>query len=99
MSAASDDFYTLRERGVPTGQAAQRAGISGGYAEYLEGLRRRETVGGGDDGSAPKFAHHDRCVAALIAVGGYDRLSEKLTPGGHVACLPLIKFKTAEVAE
>lgn len=97
MSAATDDFYALRGRGVATGEAARRAGISGGYAEYLEGLRRRETVGGGDDETAPKFARHEACVAALIAVGGYDRLSEKLTPGGHVACLPLIKFKPEEV--
>lgn len=93
MSAASEHFYALRAKGVATAAAALRAGISGGYGEYLEGLRRRETLGGGDDGSAPKFAHHERCVAALIAVGGYDSLSERLTPGGHVACLPLIRFR------
>jgi hypothetical protein len=93
MSAASDHFYALRDRGVATAAAALQAGISGGYGEYLEGLRRRETVGGGEDGTQPKFAHHERCVATLIAAGGYDALSEKLTPGGHIACLPLIKFK------
>jgi hypothetical protein len=99
MSAAADHFYALRARGIATAAAAVQAGISSGYGEYLEGLRRRETFGGGDDETAPKFAHHDRCVAALIAAGGYDRLSEKLTPGGHVACLPLIKFKTKEVVK
>jgi hypothetical protein len=93
MSAASDHFYSLRAKGVGTAAAALRAGISGGYGEYLEGLRRRETYGGGDDGTAPKFAHHERCVAALIAAGGYDQLSERLVPGGHIACLPLIRFK------
>ena len=98
MSAASEHFYALRARGVATAAAAAQAGISGGYGEYLEGLRRRETFGGGDDETAPKFAHHDRCIAALIAAGGYDRLSEKLTPGGRVACLPLIRFKVAEDA-
>jgi hypothetical protein len=96
MSAAMDHFNALRSRGVPTAKAAEQAGISGGYGEYLEGLRRRETVGGGDDGTAPKFAHHDRCVAALVAAGGYDRLSDKLTPGGHIACLPLIRFEKPE---
>jgi hypothetical protein len=99
MSEAADRFHALRARGVSTAAAAVQAGISAGYGEYLEGLRRRETLGGGDDGSAPKFAHHDRCVAALIAAGGYDRLSEKLTPAGHVACLPLIRFKTEEVVQ
>lgn len=99
MSAASDHFCALRDRGVATSEAAVRAGISPGYGEYLESLRRRETFGGGDDGTAPKFAHHDRCVAALIAAGGYDRLSERLTPGGHVACLPLIKFQIPEGVE
>ncbi len=99
MSDASDHFYALRARGVGTAAAAAQAGISGGYGEYLEGLRRRETIGGGDDETAPKFAHHDRCVAALIAAGGYDSLSEKQTPGGHIACLPLIKFQPKEVVE
>jgi hypothetical protein len=98
MSAAADHFYALRARGIATTAAALQAGISGSYGEYLEGLRRRETLGGGGDETAPKFAHHDRCVAALIAAGGYDRLSEKLTPGGHVACLPLIKFNAKEAA-
>lgn len=98
MSEAADHFQALRSRGVSTAAAAVQAGISAGYGEYLEGLRRRETLGGGggDDGSAPKFARHEACVAALIAAGGYDRLSEKLTPAGHVACLPLIKFKAVE---
>ena len=99
MSEAADHFQALRSRGIGTAAAAVQAGISVGYGEYLEGLRRRETFGGGDDGSAPKFAHHDRCVAALIAAGGYDRLSEKLTPAGHVACLPLIKFKRSQDEE
>ncbi len=98
MSAASDHFNALRAKGMTTAAAAVRAGISGGYGEYLEGLRRREIVGGGDDGSAPKFAHHDRCVAALIAAGGYDALSEKLMAGGHIACLPLIRFRAPEAA-
>lgn len=96
MSAASDHFYDLRAQGVGTIAAAFRAGISSGYGEYLEGLRRRETVGNGEDDTTPKFARHDECVAALIAAGGYDRLSERFTPNGHVACLPLIKFKTEE---
>jgi len=96
MSEAADHFQVLRSRGVSTAAAAVQAGISAGYGEYLEGLRRRETLGGGDDGSAPKFAHHEACVAALITAGGYDRLSEKLTPAGHVACLPLIRFKVPE---
>ena len=96
MSEAADRFQALRSRGVSTAAAAAQAGISAGYGEYLEGLRRRETLGGGDDGSAPKFARHDACVAALIAAGGYDSLSEKLTPSGHIACLPLIKFKVPE---
>jgi len=99
MSEAADHFNALRIRGVSTAAAAIQAGISAGYGEYLEGLRRRETFGGGDDGSAPKFAHHEACVAALIAAGGYDRLSEKLTPAGHVACLPLIKFKGPQEEE
>ncbi len=99
MSAATDHFYALRARGIATAAASVQAGISGGYGEYLEGLRRRETFGGGGDETAPKFAHHDRCVAALIAAGGYDRLSERLTPNGHVACLPLIKFNAKEVVK
>jgi hypothetical protein len=92
MSAASDHFYDLRSQGVGTIAAAFRAGISSGYGEYLEGLRRRELVGNGADDTTPKFARHEECAAALIAAGGYDRLSERLMPGGHVACLPLIKF-------
>ncbi len=98
MSAASDRFHALRTRGVRTVEAAAGAGISLGYGEYLDGLRRRETVGGGDDETRPKFAHHDRCVAALIAAGGYDGLSERRTPSGHIACLPLIRFKRPEAA-
>lgn len=93
MSAASDHFYDLRAQGVGTSAAAFRAGISTGYGEYLEGLRRRELVGNGVDETTPRFARHEECAAALIAAGGYDRLSERFTPGGHVACLPLIKFQ------
>lgn len=96
MSAASDHFHDLRGQGVGTIAAALRAGISPGYGEYLEGLRRREIVGNGEDDTTPKFARHEQCVAALVAAGGYDRLSERLTPGGHVACLPLIKFEPEE---
>lgn len=93
MSAASEHFCDLRQQGIALPAAALRAGISLGYGEYLDGLRRRETVGGGDDGTTPKFARHDACVAALVAAGGYARLSERFTPGGHVVCLPLIPYR------
>jgi len=43
------------------------------------------------DSSVPKFAHDDRCIAAVMKTGGFPRLSERDLGGGKYAvCLPLI---------
>jgi hypothetical protein len=64
---------------------------------YKLGARRGfdEPLSGGSDETVPKFAHHDRCIAALEANGGYLSLSERRTARGHVISLPLVRLGQA----
>jgi hypothetical protein len=40
-----------------------------------------------------RFYNEDDYVESLVAAGGFDRLSERLTRTGHVVCLPVIRFR------
>jgi hypothetical protein len=86
-------YLRLRAEGVSKDVAARQAGVTTRYAYSLEHVHRQTQSITNADSSCPRFAHDDRCVAALIAAGGYARLSERPTVGGHVACLPLLPFE------
>lgn len=84
-----DRFELARDAGLPVSAAAAEAGISISFADYVEMLRNRE------NGRRPLYEptnNDDALVAALVAAGGYARLSERETREGHVACLPLVQF-------
>ena len=48
---------------------------------------------GGEDKSLPCPDRDDAYVAALVARGGFPRLSEREGRTGRIACLPLIPFE------
>jgi len=72
-------------------QIAQRVGCSTDYAEFIARAVRNGGRVAGPDATVPKFAHHDRHVAAVMAQGGFCAFSEP--PGARSAiavCLPMI---------
>jgi len=85
----SDLFDLWRDAGLSVEAAAQSAGISLKFAKHRENLRNREA---GRVVFEPSN-RDDALVDALLARGGYPRLSEKMGRLGHVACLPLIPFE------
>ena len=81
-------YYEARSGGFTRAGAARYAGIAYDYACTLDReLTSQPSI------VIPDEANEGAHVAALIAAGGYSRLSEKMTRQGHVVCLPLVPFE------
>lgn len=85
------DYAVLRQCGTQPADARLRLGLEHADAERLERVFRARTTRGAGDRQLPKFARHDRHVAAVMAQGGFCAFSERRLAGGGVCvCLPLI---------
>ncbi len=82
-------YRDLRDRGMSRADAAEAAGIAIGYAATLDS----QTDGVESLAIMPAPQDDDAYVDALVALGGFPRLSERLGRLGHVACLPLVPFE------
>ncbi len=87
-------YFDLRKAGLKMEAAARGASISLRYAEDIETLLQKEMSADRMDYAPSRCGvlGDDAHVAALVSLGGYPSLSERLTRTGHVACLPLIQF-------
>lgn len=86
-----DRYEIARDAGLSRHDAARNAGISLAFADHVENLRNREA---GSTVNVNEPMHRDDAlVSALVAAGGYPRLSERLHRTGHVVCLPLVPFE------
>jgi hypothetical protein len=66
-------------------------GLAADTAEGLERLLQVRTARGAGDRQLPKFARHDRHVAAVMAQGGFWAFSERrIGKHGMAVCLPLV---------
>ncbi|WP_133255279.1 hypothetical protein [Phenylobacterium kunshanense] len=65
----------LRHSGATQARACAELGVSSGRGQVLEALLRVARPGAGCDSERPRFARHDRHVAAVQAQGGYPVLS------------------------
>ena len=81
-------YFALRDAGKSREFAATVAGISASYAQTLDAQSADCP-----DRSFPHADRDDAYVAALVALGGLPRFSEKWIREGHVACMPLIPFQ------
>jgi len=68
------NYAALRFGGASEGRARAELGLAPGDARWLEALFRRRQAGGGPEAVLPRFARHDRHVAAVRAAGGYPVL-------------------------
>jgi hypothetical protein len=83
------DYAVLRQSGTQARRAQAELGLTPETGERLERLFRARAARG--DSQVPKFARHDRHVAAVMAQGGFWALSERRIGGdGIVVCLPMI---------
>ena len=87
--ADGQDYAVLRQSGTQATRAQTELGLSPAAAERLERLFRARAARG--DSQTPRFARHDRHVAAVMAEGGFWAFSERRIGGdGVVVCLPMI---------
>lgn len=85
------DYAALRQSGTQAARAQMELGLAAGEAAGLERLLQLRTARGAGDKQLPKFARHDRHVAAVLAEGGFWALSERRIGKATIAiCLPLI---------
>lgn len=72
-------------------RARLELGLPEGVAEGMERLLQVRTARGAGDRQLPRFARHDRHVAAAMAAGGFWAFSEKrIGKHGMAVCLPLV---------
>ena len=90
-SVSAQDYAALRQTGTQAARARLELGLATVAAERMERLLQARTARGAGDRQLPKFARHDRHVAAIVAEGGFWAFSERRI-GKHMmaVCLPLI---------
>lgn len=86
----ASDYAALRRGGVSPGRTRAQLGLDALQAARFETGFRSQVARGAGDSLAPKFARHDRHVAAVLAQGGFPALTERRKGGGSCAGLPLI---------
>jgi hypothetical protein len=65
-------------------------GLAAGHARRLEAGFRAKAQRGLSDVQLPRFARHDKHVAAIMAQGGFCAFSERrIGRDGVAVCLPL----------
>jgi len=86
------DYAVLRQTGSSPSRVRRLLGLEAAAAARLEKVFRARSARGQGDRQLPKFARHDRHVAAVMAQGGFWALSERRIGGdGLAVCLPLIR--------
>lgn len=91
------DYSALRSGGASPHSARVQLRLEEAQAQRFESIVRARAARGGGDGPAPRFARHDRHVAAVMAQGGFPALTEKADAGGcRTVSLPLIWPAPAE---
>lgn len=90
-SVSAQDYAALRQTGTQAARARVELGLAEDTAEGMERLLQVRTARGAGDRQLPKFARHDRHVAAVMAAGGFWAFSERrIGKHGMAVCLPLI---------
>lgn len=85
------DYAHLRQTGTPPARAVRLLGLAAQDAARLEARFRAQAGRGDGAAQRPKFARHDRHVAAVLREGGFWALSERrVGRSGLAVCLPLI---------
>jgi hypothetical protein len=69
-----ESYSVLRCGGATQARACVELGVSSGRGLVLEALLHTARPGGGCDQQRPRFARHDRHVAAARAAGGFPVL-------------------------
>jgi hypothetical protein len=86
------DYAVLRQTGSSPRRARDQLQLAPVAAGRLEKVFSARAARGQGDPQLPKFARHDRHVAAVLAQGGFWALSERRVGGdGLVVCLPLVR--------
>jgi len=86
------DYAVLRQTGSPPRRARDQLQLKPAAAARLEKLFRARVARGLGDRQLPRFAHHDRHVAAILAEGGFWAFSERrVGRDGMAVCLPLVR--------
>lgn len=86
------DYAVLRQTGSSPCRVRRQLRLAPAAAARLEALFRARTARGQGDAQLPKFARHDRHVAAVLAQGGFWALSERrIGRDGLAVCLPLVR--------
>jgi hypothetical protein len=89
--ATQSDYATLRQGGAPPNSARAQLSIPAHRAARLEAHFRAQAARGMGDVEQPRFARHERHVAAVMAQGGFPALTERRCGrDGMRVCLPLI---------
>ena len=84
---SGQDYTALRQIGTPPERVRRELGLEASQASSLE---RRFLRNPWRAPQEPRFADHDRHVAAVQAAGGFCALSERrVAGGGLVTCLPV----------
>ena len=90
-SLASQDYAVLRQSGTQAARVRVQLRLSAPDAQRLEKLFQARNARGEGDRQLPRFAMHDRHVAAVLAQGGFWAFSERrLGKTTVVVCLPMI---------
>jgi hypothetical protein len=67
-------YFVLRHGGASAGRAGAELGLADGLARAQEALFQVRHPGKGGDPMRPRFARHERHVAAARAAGGFPAL-------------------------
>jgi hypothetical protein len=70
-----DGYSVLRFGGASQARACAELGVSFGRGAALEARFLRRRTGVGPDAMRPRFARHERHVAAVLAAGGYPAIA------------------------
>lgn len=90
-NVSAQDYAALRQTGTQAARARVELGLAEAVAEGMERVLQARTARGAGDRQLPKFARHDRHVAAVMGEGGFWAFSERrIGKHGMVVCLPLI---------
>ena len=86
------DYAVLRQTGSSPCRARDQLQLETAAAARLEAVFRARAKRGRTEDQLPRFARHDRHVAAVLAQGGFWAFSERRVGGdGVVVCLPLVR--------
>ncbi len=73
-AAIGQAYAALRRGGASQARARAELAIGDDQAVWLEGVFLRSPPGRGMDAMRPRFARHDRHLAAVLAQGGFAAL-------------------------